>query len=136
VAGRERHRARIAAMQALYEADVMEHPADQIIDQRLNEEDLLAPDLREFFTQMVRGVLENRAVIDGIIEQSAPHWPIYQMPPVDKAILRMAIWELRFNRSDPAPPKAVINEAVELAKRFGSENSGRFVNGVLGTVVA
>ena len=70
-----------------------------------------------------------------MIETAAPHWPIYQMPPIDKAILRMAIWELRLNTNDPAPAKAVINEAVELAKHFGAENSSRFINGVLGSVI-
>ena len=73
--------------------------------------------------------------LDGMIEHAAPNWPIYQMPAIDKAILRMAIWELRLNTKDPAPPKAVINEAVELAKRFGGERSGGFINGVLGRVL-
>lgn len=129
-----RHRARIAAMQALYEADITGHDIEQIIAQRISDE-LLAPDAATFFEAMVRGVWSNHALLDDMIEKAAPHWPIYQMPPIDKAILRMAIWELRLNTSEPAPPKAVINEAVELSKHYGSENSPRFVNGVLGSVV-
>ena len=132
--GSIRHRARIAAMQALFEADITDHDLDQVIEHRLAEEEL-PPDGAAFFYRMVRGVWDNREQLDRLIEHAAPHWPIYQMPAVDKAILRMAIWELRFNTTEPAPSKAVINEAVELAKHFGGENSGRFVNGVLGSVV-
>ena len=130
-----RRRARIAAVQALYEADLTDHNLDQIITYRASEENL-PPDGADFFSRIVRGVWEYRDQLDGMIERAAPYWPIYQMPPIDKAILRLAIWELRYNRTEPAPPKAVINEAVELAKAYGGENSGRFVNGVLGTVVA
>ena len=130
-----RHRARIAAMQSLFEADLTDHSLEHVIEHRRQEEDL-PPDAAKFFAAMVRGVWENRDRLDEMIERAAPHWPIYQMPAVDKAILRMAIWELRLNEEEPAPPKAVINEAVELAKHFGGENSSRFVNGVLGSVVA
>jgi N utilization substance protein B len=129
-----RHRARIAALQALYEADLTDHGLDHVLEQRRAEEDLPA-EAADFFERMVRGVWEHRERLDSMIEVAAPHWPIYQMPAVDKAILRMAIWELRLNTKDPAPAKAVINEAVELAKHFGAENSGRFINGVLGSVI-
>jgi len=122
-------------LQALFEVDLAEHDLDQVIEQRL-EEEALPMEAARFFSRMVRGVWENRARLDTMIEEAAPHWPIYQMPAVDKAILRIALWELRLNTTEPAPPKAVINEAVELAKHFGSENSPRFVNGVLGSVVA
>ncbi len=132
--GSVRHRARIAAMQALYEVDLTDHKLEQVIEHRLAAEELPA-EAADFFGRMVRGVWERRDELDGMIERAAPNWPIYQMPAVDKAILRMAIWELRLNPAEPAPPKAVINEAVELAKHFGGENSGRFVNGVLGSVV-
>ncbi len=134
MSGSIRHRARIAAMQALFEADITDHDLDQVIEHRLAEEEL-PPEAAGFFGRMVRGVWDHREQLDGLIERAAPHWPIYQMPAVDKAILRMAIWELRMNSNEPAPPKVVINEAVELAKHFGGENSGRFVNGVLGSVV-
>src|SRR5215210_2781245 len=128
-----RHQARISAMKALFEADITERSLEQVIEYRLSE-DALPPEAARFFTRMVRGVWDQRDRLDRMIEQAAPHWPIYQMPAVDKAILRMAIWELRLNTLEPAPPKAVINEAIELAKDFGAENSGRFVNGVLGSV--
>ena len=121
-------------MQALYEADITDHELEQTIVSRLQEEDLPREGI-QFVERMVRGVWEHRDRLDALIEQSAPNWPIYQMPAVDKAILRLAIWELKLNADEPAPPKAVINEAVELAKHFGSENSPRFVNGVLGSVV-
>ena len=121
-------------MQALFEADISGHDLDDVIKHRLAEEEL-PPDGADFFERMVRGVWDHRTVLDEVIEGAAPNWPIYQMPTVDKSILRMAIWELRLNKSEPAPPKAVINEAVELAKHYGGENSGRFVNGVLGSVV-
>jgi N utilization substance protein B len=129
-----RHRARIAALQALYEADITGHPLEQVIEHRLQEEDL-PKEAASFFGRIVRGVWEHQDRLDRTIEEAAPHWPIYQMPAVDKAILRMAIWELRLNTTNPAPQKAVINEAVDLAKHFGGESSGRFVNGVLGSVV-
>ncbi|MDQ5850671.1 MAG: transcription antitermination factor NusB [Chloroflexota bacterium] len=134
VASNVRHRARIAALQALYEADITGHPLEQVIEHRLQEEDL-PKEAASFFGRIVRGVWEHQDRLDRMIEEAAPHWPIYQMPAVDKAILRMAIWELRLNTTNPAPQKAVINEAVDLAKHFGGESSGRFVNGVLGSVV-
>ena len=134
MASNVRHRARIAALQALYEADIAGHPLEQVIEHRLQEEDL-PKEAASFFGRIVRGVWEHQDRLDRMIEEAAPHWPIYQMPAVDKAILRMAIWELRLNTANPAPPKAVINEAVDLAKHFGGESSGRFVNGVLGSVV-
>lgn len=130
-----RHRARIAAMQALYELDITDHPAEQVVTRRVEDESLPG-DASEFAQRLARGAWEQRAQIDDVIEKAAPNWPIYQMPAIEKAILRLAIWELLLNDRDPVPPKAVINEAVELAKHFGGDNSGRFVNGVLGTVVA
>ena len=134
MSGNIRHRVRIAAMQALYEVDITAHTLEHVIEQRLIAEELPS-DMANFFTRMVRGVWEQRDRLDTMIEQAAPYWPIYQMPAVDKAILRLAIWELRLNSEEPAPPKAVINEAVELAKHFGAENSSRFINGVLGSVI-
>lgn len=130
-----RHRARILAMQALFELDLTSHPLDQVLPRRL-EEEKLPRDTNEFARRLVSGAWTDRDQLDTIIEQAAPNWPIYQMPAIEKAILRIAIWELAFDTVDPAPAKAVINEAVELAKHFGGDNSGRFVNGVLGTVVS
>ena len=130
-----RHRARIAAMQALYEADITDHDLEQVLEHRLAEEEL-PKDAANFVGRMVRGVWEHRDRLDDMIQRAAPHWPIYQMPAVEKAVLRLAIWELRLNQTEQVPQKAVINEAVDLAKHFGGESSGRFVNGVLGSVVA
>ncbi len=130
-----RHRARIAAMQVLFELDITDHPLESVLQRRLDDEALPA-DAAEFAQRIVRGAWERRSYLDAVIEQAAPNWPIYQMPAIEKAILRLAIWELLLNDHDPAPAKAVINEAVELAKHFGGDNSSRFVNGVLGTVVS
>ncbi|WP_026370840.1 transcription antitermination factor NusB [Kallotenue papyrolyticum] len=129
-----RHRARIAAMQTLYELDLTDHPLEPTLERRIADEALSAEGA-DFARRIARGAWELRHEIDAIIEQAAPHWPLYQMPPIEKAILRLAIWELLYNKHDPAPMKAVINEAVELGKHFGGANSGRFINGVLGTVV-
>lgn len=129
-----RHRARIAAMQVLFELDITDHVPEPTLERRLEDESL-PKDAAEFVQRIVRGAWEQRAELDAVIEQAAPNWPLHQMPAIEKAILRLAIWELLFNKQDAAPTKAVINEAVELAKHFGGDNSGRFVNGVLGTVV-
>ena len=133
--GNVRHQARIAAMQALYELDIAEHPVEHAIQHRL-EDQPLPSEASKFMQRLVSKAWQERAKIDDVIESAAPTWPIHQMPPVEKAILRLAICELLFETEDPVPPRAVINEAVELAKYFGSDRSGSFVNGVLGTVVA
>jgi N utilization substance protein B len=130
-----RHRARIAAMQVLFELDITDHPLEPVLQRRLDDE-ALPGDAAEFVQRIARGAWDRQSFLDTVIEQAAPNWPIYQMPAIEKAILRLAIWELLLNDQDPAPAKAVINEAVELAKHFGGDNSSRFVNGVLGTVVS
>lgn len=130
-----RHRIRIATLQVLFEVDATDHPIDAVLERRLHEEELSAESVR-FLQQMAFGVWEQRHYLDRIIEEAAPNWPIEQMPGVDKAILRIALFELLVDDSERTPMKAVINEAVELAKHFGSDNSARFVNGVLGTVVS
>jgi N utilization substance protein B len=122
-------------MQALYELDIAEHPVELTIEHRL-EDQPLPSEAAKFMQRLIANAWQQREQIDHVIEQAAPTWPLHQMPPVEKAILRLAICELLFERDDPVPPRAVINEAVELAKYFGSEKSGSFVNGVLGTVVA
>jgi N utilization substance protein B len=122
-------------MQSLFELDVTDHPLESTLERRLDDESL-PDDAAEFTRRIVRGAWERRDYLDQVIEQAAPNWPIYQMPAIEKAILRLAIWELLLNEQDPTPEKAAINEAVELAKHYGGENSSRFVNGVLGTVVS
>lgn len=148
-----RHQGRICALQALYEADLTDHAIDRVLEYRLQNkaaagdpspstkaaanlsDEAYPPDVSSFCRRLVLGVWENRDQLDKWIEVAAPHWPIYQMPAIDKAILRMALWELLVNTTKRAPAKAVINEAVELAKHFGGDQSGRFVNGVLGSVM-
>ncbi len=129
-----RHLGRIVALQSLYEYDFREDkPADieQITMRNLGQyEDVI--DDTDFVLSMTEKVLDNIEKIDAIIAPAAPEWPIDQIARVDRTILRMAIFEL-IVESD-TPPKVVINEAVELGKRFGSDNSSKFINGVLGTV--
>lgn len=133
--GSLRHRVRIAALQILFEVDATDHAIDVVYERRLEDEQLAA-DGERFLRNLVFGVWEHRSYLDRIIEEAAPNWPITQMPGVDKAALRIAIYELLVDEAEHTPVKAVINEAVELAKQFGSDNSSRFVNGVLGTVVS
>ena len=132
ISGR-RHEARITALQALFEIDAAEHNPDEVLPRYLGNPQM-PPGARRFITNLVRGVLAERERLDAIIARTAPTWPVPQLPTVDRTVLRMALWELLVDRD--VPVKAVINEAVELAKRFGGANAGRFVNGVLGTVVA
>ncbi|KAB8144685.1 transcription antitermination factor NusB [Chloroflexia bacterium SDU3-3] len=129
-----RHRVRIAALQVLFELDATDHVLDQAVALRAEEEQL-PPEGQRFLRQLVEGAWENLSYIDHIIEEAAPSWPVSQMPGVDKAILRIALYEILLDDTEKTPVKAVINEAVELAKHFGSDNSSRFINGVLGTVV-
>lgn len=128
-----RRAARRVALQGLYEVQAVGHTQQSALEWLALEEGLDAAQ-REFATQLVNGVLEHRDRIDPIIRECAPAWPLEQMPMVDRVILQIAIFELLFD-SD-TPPKVAVNEAVELAKMFGSDSSPRFVNGVLGTVVA
>jgi len=126
-----RRQAREAVLLSLYEMDVAAHdPSDAL--ERLIKERRLKDDLAEFARLLLTGVLEKRAEIDEIIERTAPAWPADQLSPVDRNILRVAIRE--FLVDNLTPVGAAINEAVEMAKKFGSENSGKFINGVLGTL--
>ena len=129
-----RHRVRTLALQALFELDATDHAPDEVVA-RWIEEELLPPEGERFLRQLIFGVWEHYSYLDRIIEGAAPSWPVNQMPGVDKAILRIALYEILIDETEKTPVKAVINEAVELAKQFGSDNSSRFVNGVLGTVV-
>ena len=126
-----RTRARALALQVLYEIDVANHPAAETLQLRL-EETPLAEDLSEFARQIVFGVLPLRSEIDQLIAQYAPEWPLDQIAAIDRNILRMAFWE--FAVQGQTPVKVAINEAVELAKQFGSDSAPRFINGVLGSL--
>jgi transcription antitermination protein NusB len=126
-----RRQARMVALQTLYEYDMTRHPSADILARHADERHL-PPKVVEYAGELVAGVCDHLADIDAHIQSAAPEWPLQQMARIDKNILRLAIYEILFNTSVPA--KAAINEAVELAKQFGSDTSSRFVNGVLGTI--
>ena len=127
-----RRHARIVALQVLYETDLVWHDRSGVLERRVRE-DSMTPDAAGFAEELVSGVFENREEIDKIIAGFAPSWPIDQMAVVDRNILRIAIFEIM--PEGETPPKVAINEAVELAKVFGSDSSPRFINGVLGSVM-
>jgi transcription antitermination protein NusB len=129
-----RHRIRTIALQILFELDASDHAPDVVV-QRWAEDEDLNKDGERFLQRLAFGAWEHRTYLDKVIEEAAPNWPVSQMPGVDKAVLRIALFEILIEEQDKTPVRAVINEAVELAKHFGSDNSSRFVNGVLGTVV-
>ena len=137
-----RRLARITALQTLYEVDSTNHPVEDVLRRNLDEPTSENPDAtgledppgREFARSLVFGVLAHTDELDTLIEKSAPNWPLDQMSSIDKTILRLAIFEILFDNR--VPLKAAINEAVELGKRFGSDSSSRFINGVLGTVAS
>ncbi|MFC1944629.1 transcription antitermination factor NusB [Chloroflexota bacterium] len=126
-----RRKARVTALKALYEFDCAGHEAEGVA-RRLAEENGLPEEAASYAQELIRGILENRERIDALVEESAPSWPIDQLSLIDRNILRLAILEILIDNK--VPPKAAINEAVELAKTFGSNNSAKFINGVLGTV--
>ncbi len=126
-----RHKARIVALQALFESDCTRHNAEISLN-RLAEEQALPEATRSFAGELVDGVLANKKRIDSLIQAHAPNWPVQQLSVVDRNILRLAIFEISIDNR--VPLKAAINEAVELAKAFGSESSPKFVNGVLGAI--
>jgi N utilization substance protein B len=126
-----RRKARIAALQALYEGDLSTHDPLPTLDRLVGEEGLTEQQAA-FARELVVGVIEHRESIDDVIRQAAPQWPVEQLSAVDRNILRLAIREILMNNG--APIRAAINEAVELAKSYGSDSSAKFVNGVLGSV--
>ncbi|MFN8413019.1 MAG: transcription antitermination factor NusB [Anaerolineales bacterium] len=126
-----RTRARSMALQALYEIDLSNHPPLDVYKTRL-EEDALPDDLADFARQIIFGILPLRDDLDLLIAKYAPEWPLDQIAAIDRNILRLALWE--FAVKCETPLKVAINEAVELAKLFGSDSAPRFVNGVLGAL--
>lgn len=129
--GFENHQARTLALQILFEGDLTDHALADIT--RRYTEDLSIPQpVRRYLERLVTGVSEHHDAIDARIAEAAPAFPVAQLPAVDRNILRVAIYEL--THEPDVPLKAAINEAVELAKAFGGDNSSRFVNGVLGTI--
>lgn len=130
MAGRRR-KARALALQALYEIDAVGHEMDAVVTHLLANEGLSEEDAG-FVGELVRGVIQHKEEIDRHIQGFASAWPVKQIPVVDRNILRLAIYEILVD--DKTPVKVAINEAVELAKRYGGDNSSKFVNGVLGSV--
>lgn len=126
-----RHRARVAALQSLYEADSSKH-APRTALERIASEHHLPKDAAAFAQDLIERVLAQQDELDRLIAETAPAWPVEQLSPVDRNILRLAICEMLGDNGTPV--RAVINEAVELAKSFGSENSSKFINGVLGSI--
>ncbi|MDP2660105.1 MAG: transcription antitermination factor NusB [Dehalococcoidia bacterium] len=128
-----RRRAREIALQALYEIDTTGHDPQEVLD-RIVEETSRPGDVPGFAESRVAGMLEHRQEIDLQIQKAAPSWPLDQIAKIDINILRLAIFEILFDNE--VPLKVAINEAIELAKTFGSDKSPKFVNGVLGAIAS
>jgi N utilization substance protein B len=128
---KSRTKARSIALQVLYEVDLTGHSAAQVMEQRLTDEPL-DKNLAEFTRQIVFGVIPLVEKLDLLIAHHAPEWPMDQVAVIDRNILRIALWE--FAVADCTPVKVAINEAIELAKIYGSDSTPRFVNGVLGSL--
>jgi len=131
-----RHLSRSIVMQSLYEWDFSgkkPENLERIVEKNIKE---FGPGLedKDFVWQLVNGVISKLSEIDKIIEKAAPEWPIEQITIVDRNVLRIGLYELLYGNKEEVPPKVAINEAIELAKTFGGESSGKFINGVLGTV--
>ena len=128
-----RHLARTIAVQTLYQWDFNDR-AENIDDILKNDKESFAPDFDDggFIEHLTHGVVNNQAEIDGLITKYAPEWPLEQITIIDRNVLRLGVFELKYDPNIPA--KVAINEAIELAKNFGGESSGKFVNGVLGAV--
>lgn len=133
-----RHLGRIIALQTLYEEEFRRDAGDsdfdlqEVLDRNISRYAEMVDDI-EFINDLVKGVLSKVAELDAVLQPIAPEWPIDQIARMDRLVLRIGLYELLYDKS--VPPKVVINEAVELAKAFGGENSSKFINGVLGTVL-
>ena len=133
-----RHLGRIIALQTLYELDFRRDAKDdnfdlnEVLERNIARYDSMVDD-KSFVEKLVNGVAKHEKVLDAALQPIAPEWPIDQIARMDRIVLRIGLYELTYDKS--VPPKVVINEAVELAKAFGGENSSKFVNGVLGTAL-
>lgn len=132
-----RHLSRALVLQTLFESDLMGAlvlgTARSVLERNAKEFTLGASD-RAFADTLLTGVLAKMPEVDAVIEKAAPQWPLAQIAPIDRNVLRIGLYELLFGDRTSVPPKVALNEAIELAKSFGGEQSGKFVNGVLGTV--
>ncbi|HVZ11007.1 MAG TPA: transcription antitermination factor NusB [Candidatus Paceibacterota bacterium] len=131
-----RHLSRSVAMQSLYEWDFKGKNNSLLADIMERNIKEFAAGLEDptFIIDLIKGVISHVSELDKIIEKAAPQWPLDQIAIVDRNVLRLGLYELLFGNRDEVPPKVAINEAIELAKSFGGDSSGKFVNGVLGTV--
>jgi transcription antitermination protein NusB len=130
---KSRTKARGLALQALYEYDLTGHPPALTIEQRLQEE-TMEDNLKDFSREIVLGVFPLIQKLDELISTNAPEWPLDQVATIDRNIIRIGLWEFAVARCTPI--KVAINEAIELAKVYGSDSTPRFVNGVLGSLAA
>lgn len=126
-----RRKARIAALQVLYELDCTKHKVEET-SARLRAGETLTQEGLTFSEELVKGVLHHKSELDALIEKLAPAFPVEQMPIIDRNILRLAIFEILYSKGTPL--KVAINEAIELAKGFGSDSSPRLINGILGSI--
>jgi len=133
VVTRLRHKARILALQTLYEIDCSAHDPDEVLDRAFQEKSL-PEEVSGFARLLVTGTVQNREAIDNAISRFAPLFPVEQIAIVDRNILRLAIFEIVFDKTIPV--KVAVNEAIELAKSFCSDSAPKFINGVLGSVIA
>jgi len=131
-----RHLSRSVVLQTLFESDLRACSANQAEEALSRNTTEFAPAAGDqpFMHDLLKGVIERKHDLDLVIEKAAPEWPLDRIAPVDRNVLRLGLYELLFSDRDKVPAKVAINEAIELAKSFGGENSGRFVNGVLGAV--
>jgi transcription antitermination protein NusB len=128
-----RRKARTLALQSLYEIDSVGRDPETVIERSLSLAEMTGEN-STFMRELVNGTVKNKEEIDKQIKELAPAWPIEQLAMIDRNILRLAIFEILYDNK--VPVKAAVNEAVELAKTFGSESSSKFINGVLGAVSA
>lgn len=126
-----RRRARRVTLETLYEYDLANHPPGEILQQRLQDHPMESTGI-EFASHLIQGVIESQLELDKLIARYAPEWPLEQMAVIDRNILRIAIFEFLIDGETPV--KVAINEAVELAKTYGSDSAPRFINGVLGSL--
>ena len=128
-----RHRARIVTLQTLYELEFAANSETSILERTLKEKEL-PKESADFAGRLVSGVIANKQLLDNTISRFATAFPVDQLAPMDRSILRLALFELTISKE--VPPKVAVNEAVELAKEFGADTSPKFINGVLGSVIS
>lgn len=130
---KSRHRSRELALSTMYACEVGSNEHWEIMLERIADEEQLAPDVKRYARDLVRATLENTNAIDAALAEKAANWELRRMAAIDRNVLRMATAELLYF-SDTVPYKVVIDEAVEIAKTYGTEDSGKFVNGILDSI--